>query len=60
MGQEPNIKEMQRVLYRQLTSHAMPAKQDATAEEQLKVMRSAAAGQSWVLVLDGLCCNAIE
>ena len=51
--QEPNIKELQKVLYRQLTSFAMPVENDSNLEEQLDIMKTAAAQKRWLLILDG-------
>ena len=51
--QEPNIKELQKVLYRQLTSFAMPVEKDTNLEEQLHIMKAAASQKRWLLILDG-------
>ena len=52
-AQEPNIRELQKVLYRQLTSFAMPVEKDANLEEQLHIMKAAASQKRWLLILDG-------
>jgi hypothetical protein len=44
--------ELQRVLYQQLTTEAMPLKDGANAAMQLEDLRAACIGQRWLVVLD--------
>ena len=44
---------LQKVLYRQLTSFAMPVEKDTNLEEQLHIMKAAASQKRWLLILDG-------
>ena len=46
--------ELQRSLHEQMTGEAMAASPDATAEKQLKQLRSAGVGKRWLVVLDDI------
>ena len=52
VGQSPDIQEMQRTLFHQLTREYMPRKEGATAASQLKELQEACAGKRWLVVLD--------
>ena len=45
--------ELQRSLHEQMTGEALAASPDATAEKQLKQLRSAGVSERWLVVLDG-------
>ena len=45
--------ELQRSLHEQMTGEALPVSPDATAEKQLKQLRSAGVTERWLVVLDG-------
>ena len=59
----PNIRDLQRELYEQLTGFIMSAQEDATIERQLEEMRAAGRGQRWLigesLIDDFRWCNLI-
>jgi anion-transporting ArsA/GET3 family ATPase len=52
VGQTPAVMELQRVLYHQLTTEALPLKDGANAAMQLEDLRAACIGQRWLVVLD--------
>ena len=45
--------ELQRSLHEQMTGEALAVSPDATAEKQLKQLRSAGVSERWLVVLDG-------
>ena len=45
--------ELQRSLHEQMTGEAIAASPDATAEKQLKQLRTAGVSEKWLVVLDG-------
>ena len=53
LSQTANIMELQRSLHEQMTGEAMARSNDATAEKQLKQLRSAGVSERWLVVLDG-------
>ena len=52
VGQTPDIAEMQRILYAQLTGGDMEAKPGVSLEKQLQTLKESCAGKRCLLVLD--------
>ena len=52
IGQAPNIMEMQRTLFEQLTGEPMPVKDGATTQTQLEDLQAACKGKRFLVVLD--------
>ena len=54
LGQSPNILELQRALFSQLTATELSATEYTTAESQFEQMQIACSGRRYLLVLDGI------
>ena len=60
VGQTPDVMELQRILFAQLTGTSLEASPAATAALQLDKLREACVGKRWLLVLDDVWDSAHE
>ena len=51
VGQTPQLMELQRVLFIQLTGNALPVKHGATADSQSQDLQAACVGKHFLLIL---------